>query len=71
MPLIEQRIATANPVAGAVLKLNYLRLDRDEQSRRVPNGLEAGADDPARGGRQIWTPVTGVGHYQLTLALPG
>ncbi len=33
MPLIKQRLAVANPVAGAVLKLNYLRLDRDEQSR--------------------------------------
>ena len=66
LPLIERRIAEAGPVAGALLRLNYLRLDRDRQPRRAEYRLDwmPGAAPPEEG----WptsSPAKGVGHLRL------
>ncbi len=73
VPLIEERIADAGPVMGALLKLNYLRLDRDQQPRPAQYQLvwKPGPAWQPGGGWQIWSPATGVGHLQLILVLPG
>ena len=66
VPLIEQRIAAAGPVVGALLKVNYLLLDRDQRPRPVQYRLiwEPGpATEPDQW--QAWSPWTGVGHFRL------
>ncbi len=66
LPLIEERLAAAGPVVGALLELNYLRLDRDQQPRPAQYQLiwEFG---PTTGLGQwpTWSPTMGVGHLRL------
>jgi hypothetical protein len=70
VPLIEERIAAAGPVMGALLRLNYLWLDRDVQPRRAHYQL-VWTPGPATGPEhwQTWSPAAGVGHLWLE-ALP-
>ena len=66
VPLIEERIAAAGPVMAAILKVNYLRLDRDEPARPAAYRLiwEPGpATQPEEW--QTWSPSAGVGHFRL------
>lgn len=66
LPLVEQRLAAAGPVARLLLEVNYRRLDRDLQPRPARFQLvwEPG---PATGADQwqTWSPATGVGHLRL------
>ena len=66
VPLIEARIAAAGPLVGALLELNYLRLDRSQRPRPARYRLvwEPG---PATGPDQwqTWSPARGVGHLRL------
>ncbi len=66
VPLIEERMVAAGPVVAAMLKLNYLRLDRDQQPRPAEFRLiwEPG---PARQPEewQTWSPAAKVGHFRL------
>ncbi len=73
VPLIDKRIATANPVVRELLQLNYLRLDRKERPRPAEYQLvwKPGPAFQPGGGWQTWSPATGVGHFQLVLVLPG
>ncbi len=71
VPLIEERVAAAGPVVGALLEFNYRRLDRARRPRPAQYRLvwEPGpATRPEQW--QIWSPATGVGHLRL-IALPG
>ncbi len=72
VPLIEERVAAAGPVMGALLTLNYLRLDRNQQPRPAEYELvwKPGPAWQPGGGWQTWSPATGVGHFQLILVLP-
>ncbi len=66
VPLIEARIAAASPAVRALLELNYLRLDRDQEPRPLQYRLiwEPG---PVNGPDQwaTWSPSAGVGHLRL------
>jgi hypothetical protein len=66
VPLIDDRIAEAGSVAGALLKLNYHRLDRDQKPRPARYQLvwEPGpATNPDQW--QTWSPAAGIGHLRL------
>lgn len=66
VPLIEERVAAAGPVAGMLLELNYLLLDRDQQPRPARFRLiwEPGpATQPDQW--QTWSPATGIAHLRL------
>ncbi len=66
VPLIEERIDTAGPVAGALLKLNYLRLDRDQQPRPATYQLVYEPGPTTEPGQwPTWSPATGTGHLRL------
>jgi len=66
VPLIEARLNVAGPVTRALLELNYLRLDRDQQPRPAQYQLiwEFG---PTTGPGQWPTssPTMGLGHLRL------
>ncbi len=66
VPLIEERMAAAGPVVAGMLKLNYLRLDRDQPPRPAEYRLiwEPGpATHPEEW--QTWSPSAGIGHFRL------
>ncbi len=66
VPLIEQRVAAAGPVVGALLEFNYLLLDHDQRPRPAQYRLvwESGpATEPEQW--QTWSPATGVGRLRL------
>ncbi len=71
VPLIEERIAAAGLVMGTLLKLNYLRLDRNQPPRPAEFQLvwKPGPAWQPGGGWQTWSPSAGVGHFQLVLVL--
>jgi hypothetical protein len=66
IPLIDARIHQSAPFARALLKLNYLWLDRTQEPRpaeyelRWVLGPSAGPDD-----WETWSPVTGINHLTL------
>jgi hypothetical protein len=66
VPLIEERIAAAGPVTGALLRANYLLLDRDQQPRPARYRLlfeQGPAAEP--GDWQTWSPAMGTGRLRL------
>ena len=66
VPLIDKRIVTAGPAVGALLKLNYLLLDRGQRPRPAQYQLiwkSGPATEPDQW--QTWSPWTGVGHFVL------
>jgi len=66
VPLIEERIAAAGPVTGALLKANYLLLDRDQQPRPARYQLLYEREPAtAPGDWQTWSPATGIGRLRL------
>jgi len=72
VPLIEARLAAAGPAVGALLDLNYRRLDRNRPPRPAQYRLvwEPGpADGPDQW--QTWSPASGVGRLRLEALPPG
>ena len=66
VPLIEERIAGAGPVTGALLKANYLFLDRDQEPRPARYELLFERGPVTESDQwQTWSPATGIGHLRL------
>ena len=66
VPLIEERIAAAGPVTGALLNANYLLLDRDLQPRPARYQLVFERGPATESGQwQTWSPAMGTGHLRL------
>ncbi len=66
VPLIEERVAAAGPLTSALLKANYLLLDRDQQPRPARYQLlYEGGPATAPDQWQTWSPAAGTGHLRL------
>jgi hypothetical protein len=65
--LVQQRIATANPVMSVALRVNYHWLDRSAGQRKRDYRLQY-ASGPATGpdSWQVYSAAKGVGHFTLT-----
>ncbi len=64
--MIEERLAAARPLTGALLVLHYLRLDRDRPPRPAQNQLVREPGPMIGVGHwPTWSPATGPSHLRL------